>query len=260
MTVVWDPGKYLQFANERGRPFADLLARVGAADPSYVVDLGCGPGNLTATLLDRWPNAFVQGLDSSAEMIARAASLARPGRLEFAVGDLRAWDPARPVDVLVSNATLQWVPDHLELLPSFVEKLAPGGWIAIQMPGNFDAPTHTILRALSEEPRFAGFVPPDVFRPAIETPERYLDVLDWAGCTVDVWETTYLHVLEGEDAAFEWIKGTGARPILQALPDDVRPSFEEEYRARLRSAYPARSYGTVLSYRRVFAVARKDAA
>ncbi|MBM7785585.1 trans-aconitate 2-methyltransferase [Tenggerimyces flavus] len=260
MTVVWDPGKYLQFANERGRPFGDLLARVGATDPSYVVDLGCGPGNLTATLLDRWPGAYVEGLDSSAEMISSALALSQPGRLEFTVGDLRAWAPSRPVDVLVSNATLQWVPDHISVLPDLVEKLAPGGWIAIQMPGNFDAPTHTILRALAESPEFAGFVPLSTFRPAVEAPERYLEVLDWAGCTVDAWETTYLHVLEGEDAAFEWIKGTGARPILQALPDDVRPAFEAEYRSRLRSAYPAHSYGTVLSYRRVFAVGRKDEA
>lgn len=260
MTVVWDPGKYLQFANERGRPFSDLVARVGATDPSYVVDLGCGPGNLTATLLDRWPGAYVEGVDSSAEMISSALALSQPGRLEFAVGDLRAWAPSRPVDVLVSNATLQWVPDHLSVLPDLVQKLVSGGWIAIQMPGNFSAPTHTILRALSESPRYAGFVPPSTFRPAVESPERYLEVLDGAGCTVDAWETTYLHVLEGEDAAFEWIKGTGARPILQALPDDVRPAFEAEYRAQLRSAYPAHSYGTVLSYRRVFAVGRKDEA
>ncbi|CAA9406843.1 MAG: Trans-aconitate 2-methyltransferase, partial [uncultured Nocardioides sp.] len=142
MSHTWDPDRYLAFADERGRPFADLLARVGAEEPGTVVDLGCGPGNLTALLAARWPGARVVGLDSSAEMIEKAR--AAGSGIDYQVADLRGWRPSRPVDVLVSNATLQWVPGHLDLLPGLVEQVAPGGWLAFQVPANFDEPSHTI--------------------------------------------------------------------------------------------------------------------
>jgi trans-aconitate 2-methyltransferase len=271
--LVWDPGQYLQFADERARPFADLIARVGARDPRYVVDLGCGPGQLTASLRERWPDADIEGIDSSAPMIDRAqallgedtvssagASAHGTGRLSFRLGDLRDWTPVRPVDVLVTNATLQWVPGHDDLLRTWVGYLAAEGWLALQVPGNFDSPTHQILFALAaEEPWARHLTIPVRQRPGAPGPDVYLEVLAAAGCQVDAWETTYLHVLHGEDAVFEWIKGTGARPVLQALPDDVRPDFEATYKARLRKAYPPRDVGTVLPYRRVFAVARRPA-
>ncbi|GAA5033976.1 trans-aconitate 2-methyltransferase [Actinopolymorpha pittospori] len=256
--LLWDPRQYLKYAGERGRPFVDLVARVTAEDPAYVVDLGCGPGNLTATLLDRWPNATVEGIDSSAEMIEKAGALAQPGRLSFSLGDAHGWKPSRPVDVLVTNATLQWVPGHLDLLPTWVDQLAPGGFLALQVPGNFESPSHQLLFDLAaEEPwasRLAGRVTQRISAPG---PEGYLEVLAGTGCRVDAWETTYLHVLPGENAVFEWIKGTGARPILQALPDDVRPEFERIYKDRLNTAYPPRDFGTVLPFRRVFAVAQR---
>jgi trans-aconitate 2-methyltransferase len=266
--LAWDPGQYLKYADERGRPFADLVARVGARDPRYVVDLGCGPGQLTASLRGRWPDADIEGIDSSAPMIERAkallqeetASRAPAGGLSFHRGDLRDWQPTRPVDVLISNATLQWVPGHVDLLPTWVGHLAPDGWLALQVPGNFASPTHQILFALAaEEPWARHLNVPVRQRPSAPDPDVYLEVLSAAGCQVDAWETTYLHVLSGEDAAFEWIKGTGARPVLQALPDAVRPDFEAAYKARLREAYPPRDVGTVLAYRRIFAVARRSA-
>jgi trans-aconitate 2-methyltransferase len=249
----WDPHRYLQYADERGRPFADLLARVAADEPARVVDLGCGPGTLTALLAQRWPGADVLGLDSSPEMVAAAAQV--PG-VRFAVGDLRDWQPVEPVDVLVSNATLQWVPGHLELFPRLVDAVAPGGWFALQVPGNLDEPSHELRRELAAEPRFAPWVA-GVAVPEAAGAEVYLERLAALGCEVDAWETTYLHVLQGEDPVFEWVSGTGARPTLQALPDGLRAEFEAEFRARLRTAYPPGRRGTVLPFRRVFAVAHR---
>ena len=252
MRHTWDPGRYLHFSDERGRPFLDLLSRIEADAPRTVVDLGCGPGTLTRLLKQRWPDAEVRGVDSSAEMIAAAQPV--PG-LSFTVGDLREWRPPRPVDVVVSNATLQWVPGHLDLLPGLLEALAPGGWLAFQVPGNFDSPTHTIRHRLEADPRFAPHLN-EVHRPHAYGPEVYLQLLLGLGCEVDAWETTYLHVLHGEDPVFVWATGTGAGPTLQALPDGVREEFEEEFRTGLASAYPATAHGTVLPFRRVFVVAR----
>ncbi|ABL83350.1 MULTISPECIES: trans-aconitate 2-methyltransferase [unclassified Nocardioides] len=257
MAHSWDPDRYLAYADERGRPFVDLLARVRAEDPRTVVDLGCGPGNLTRLLAERWPDAAVSGLDSSPEMI-RAARAAAPD-LAFEVADLRDWAPAEPVDVLVANAVLQWVPGHLELLPRLVAGLAPGGWLAFQVPGNFEEPSHTVRDQLAAEPPYAAHTR-GVVLPSSHDPRRYLDVLAGHGCTVDAWETTYLHLLAGPDPVFTWVSGTGARPTLQALPDDLRPAFEAELRRRLAEAYPVHEYGVVLPFRRVFVVARVPAA
>jgi trans-aconitate 2-methyltransferase len=253
MPHTWDPDRYLAYADERGRPFLDLISRVDAESPRRVVDLGCGPGNLTGLLADRWPQADVLGIDSSPEMIARAEA---PG-VRFEVGDLRKWAgrESEQVDVLVSNATLQWVPDHLELLPRLVERVTPGGWFAFQVPGNFDEPSHTIRRELAAQEPYAAHTD-GVAVPDSHDPATYLEVLAAVGCTVDAWETTYLHVLTGDDPVFRWVSGTGARPTLEALPAGLREEFEEEFRARLRAAYPPRDYGVLLPFRRVFVVAR----
>jgi trans-aconitate 2-methyltransferase len=258
MAHTWDPDRYLHYADERGRPFLDLLARVGAGGPRTVVDLGCGPGNLTSLLADRWPDAAVLGLDSSAEMIAAATDSPVRGRVRFEVADLRGWVAPEPVDVLVSNATLQWVPGHLDLLPHLVAQVAPGGWFAFQVPGNFDEPSHTIRDALAAEPPYAAHTA-GVAVPSSHDPAVYLDALAALGCTVDAWETTYLHVLTGPDPVFTWVSGTGARPTLQALPDDLRPAFEQEFKRRLAVAYPGHRYGVVLPFRRVFVVAQVPA-
>lgn len=256
----WDPARYLAFADERGRPFVDLLARVaGPPAPRSVVDLGCGPGNLTALLAARWPEADVLGVDASPEMIERARAL--PG-LRAERADLRTWlTDAGPAvaDVVVSNATLQWVPGHLQLLPALLDAVRPGGTLALQVPGNMGAPSHVLVRELAAEQPYAAHTV-GVAAPASEEPVAYLAALHEAGAVeIDVWETTYLHRLAGEDAVFTWISGTGARPVLQALPDDLRARFEEDLRARLRRAYPARDGVVVLPFRRIFAVARRPA-
>ncbi|HEY3528176.1 MAG TPA: trans-aconitate 2-methyltransferase [Nocardioides sp.] len=254
MSHTWDPDRYLTYADERGRPFVELIARIAAAEPSTVVDLGCGPGNLTTLLRERWPGADVRGVDSSPEMIAKAES-ADPS-ITFEVADLRTWVAgAEPVDVLVSNATLQWVPGHLDLLPDLVSRVRSGGWFAFQVPGNFDEPSHTIRRDLAAEEPYAAHTQ-GVAVPSSHDPAVYLEALAELGCTVDAWETTYLHVLTGPDPVFTWVSGTGARPTLQALPDDLRPAFEEEFKRRLRAAYPERHGRVVLAFRRIFVVAR----
>lgn len=256
MTHTWDPERYLTYADERGRPFVELLARVGADDPRRVVDLGCGPGNLTALLARRWPGASVTGLDSSPEMI-EAARRDEP-QVDFEVVDLRDWvgDAAvAPVDVLVSNATLQWVPGHLDLLPALVARVRPGGWLAFQVPGNFGEPSHTLRSELAAESPYAEHVG-GIASPASHDPATYLDALTALGCEVDVWEATYLHVLTGPDPVFTWVSATGARPTLEALPGELRPAFEDEFRRRLRAAYPERDGRVVLPFRRIFAVAR----
>jgi trans-aconitate 2-methyltransferase len=257
----WDPQQYSRFAGERARPFADLLARVWPATaPRLVADLGCGPGTLTAGLAERWPGARVIGVDSSPDMIRKAATLAGD-RLSFAGADLVNWTPPGPVDVLVTTATLQWVPDHLSLLPRLAGLLAPGGVLALQVPHNFGAPSHALLHQLRNSAPWSGLigdgVAPGLARVAASAGAAgYLAVLVAAGCRVDAWETTYLHVLSGEDPVLEWMRGAGARPVLQALPDDERrAAFERQYAALLREAYPAQDFGTILPFQRVFAVA-----
>jgi trans-aconitate 2-methyltransferase len=256
---TWDPDRYLTYADERGRPFVELIARIGAEAPRTVVDLGCGPGNLTRLLPARWPQAEVTGIDSSPEMIAKAVE--SESGVGFAVGDVRTWAPAEPVDVLVSNATLQWVPGHLDLVPALLRAVALGGWLAFQVPGNFDEPSHTLRAELAAESPYAEHVS-DVATPDAHDAATYLAALAPLGCVVDAWETTYLHMLRGEDPVFTWVSGTGARPTLQALEDAdpvLRASFEEEFKRRLRAAYPETGHGVVLPFRRVFVVAHKDA-
>jgi trans-aconitate 2-methyltransferase len=245
-----------------GLPNAADDTPFAAAGNPVVVDLGCGPGNLTVSLLDRWPSATIHGVDSSAEMIAEAEKLrsdpAVAARLTFEVGDLRDWRvPAESIDVIVTNATLQWIPEQLDLLPGFVDALRPGGWLAIQIPGNGDAPSHAILRELAGRPPYAEYAAGKSLRPDVPGPAEYVEALSALGCTVDAWETTYCHLLPGDNAVLEWVKGTGARPVLQSLPDGLREQFEAEYGARLSEAYPRREFGTLLPFRRIFAVARK---
>jgi len=255
----WDAEVYSAFADERSRPFTDLLARVAAEAPRRVVDLGCGPGPLTAGLAQRWHDAEVTGVDSSPAMI-EAAQAHRGPRVDFVLADLAdlaAWRPREPVDVVVSNAALQWVPDHRGLLPGLVGSLAEEGWLAFQVPGNHDAPSHRALRAVAAEEPFADHTA-GVGRTAVAEPADYLADLAALGCRVDAWETTYLHVLAGPDPVLRWLEGTGARPYLDALPEALRPAFAEALGARLREAYPPAAFGTVLAFRRLFVVAQRS--
>ncbi|GGO08173.1 trans-aconitate 2-methyltransferase [Microbispora rosea subsp. aerata] len=246
---IWDPEVYGRYAAERGRPFYELVARVGARSPEYVVDLGCGTGELTATLLDRWPGAQVHGVDSSAAMIAKA-----PSGPTFEVADVRDWRPPRPVDVIVSNALLQWVPEHPDLLRRWRNDLTEGGWLAFQVPGNFGAPSHAVVRELCRTTwrEELGDVPRDA--PVLE-PAEYVDLLAGLGFTVDAWETTYVHILPGEDAVLNWIKGTALRPMLDRLPPERQADFLADCARALREVYPAKPYGTPFPFRRIFVVA-----
>lgn len=232
----WDPRQYGRYADERARPFADLVARIDVRAPGLVVDLGCGTGALTASLAERWPDAEVLGVDSSRAMLEQAAPLTSP-RLRFELADVAAWQPGGPVDVLVTNATLQWVPGHLDLLRRWVAALAPGGVLALQVPANFDAPSHRLMRELAESAEFAPHLV-GVLRgsESVAEPAQYAELLAEAGCAVDVWETTYLHVLPGEDAVLEWVRGTGLRPVLDVLDADASRAFVDQYGARLRTA------------------------
>lgn len=257
---AWNPAHYLTYADERGRPFAELLARIDA-EPDRVVDLGCGPGNQTALLADRWPGADVTGVDDSTEMIAAARSTVRDSGplLRFEVGDVRTWRPDGPVDVLITNATLQWVPGHLDLLPRLVDQVAAGGWFAMSVPGNFAEPSHTIRRDLETQAPYAEHAA-GLSAPVSHDPEVYLSALSDLGLEVDAWGTTYLHVLDASqdpDPVFTWVSGTSARPVLGALPGELREDFVGEFKQRLAAAYPTSSGRVVLPFRRVFAVGRR---
>ena len=262
-TVRWDPNQYQRYGDERSRAFVELLlridaARIGADDPAYVVDLGCGPGPLTRLLADRWPTATVRGVDSSAEMVDSAQEHAIDGRLDFVEGDIAAWQPDRQVDVLISNAALHWVPGHLDLLARFADALAPGGVLAFQVPDNFTEPSHTLLLDLRLSPRWSDQLGEGADRTAgVERPERYLQALVNAGLDADVWQTSYLHVLQGDDAVLEWVKGTALRPVLSKLDGSDRDEFLAEYAAVLNEAYPRQTFGTIFPFRRTFAVARR---
>lgn len=262
MSTAWDPRQYLRFGDERGRPFWDLVGRVPADSPGVVVDLGCGPGNMTVQLHERWPGARVTAVDSSAEMIARASEHASAS-LSFVQADLRTWEPEAPLDVLLTCATLQWVPGHQSLFGRFLAMLGEGGVFAFHVPGNFGLPSHVLLHQLAGSERWREVMAPALAgAPSSLEPDEYLRLLlDAGAATVDVWETTYLHLLSGTDPVLEWITATGLRPFLQALEASNEPSDKDEflraYAAALRAAYPQDPQGrTVFPFRRIFAVAR----
>jgi trans-aconitate 2-methyltransferase len=252
--MLWDPAVYGEFAAERGRAFHDLVARIEASRPRRVIDLGCGRGDLTASLAARWPSADVEGIDSSPEMISSAPA---GGRLSFRIGDVESWTPPADVDVIVSNATLQWVPTHRVLLGAWAAALPAGGWLAFQVPGNFGSFSHTLLQSLAHSQRWApaltGILPAD---DVVGTPEEYAGLLAAAGLTPDVWETTYVHVLQGPDPVLRWMRGTSLRPVMAALAPEPYRLFEEEFAAQLRTAYPPTERGTLFPFRRIFAVGR----
>jgi trans-aconitate 2-methyltransferase len=251
----WDPAQYGRFANERNRAFLDLTAHIETGAPRHVVDVGCGPGNLTGLLAQRWPQAFVEGIDSSPEMIAAAADVSG---VSFSLGDAGEWQPTGDVDVVVSNATLQWVPRHQELMGQWASALPSGGWLAVQVPGNFDSPSHALMRSLADTERWAPELRNVVHhRDSVGTPSSYAKVLLDAGMAADVWETTYMHVLQGDDPVLEWVRGTGLRPLLTELSPHDADEFCTQFAAKLRQAYPPGPYGTLFPFRRVFAVGHK---
>jgi trans-aconitate 2-methyltransferase len=252
---MWNPDVYLAFADHRGRPFHDLLSRVGAESPRRVVDLGCGPGNLTVTLAERWPDAVIEAVDSSQEMV----DAARARGLDAHLGELEAWTPRPDTDVVLSNAALQWVPRHRELLVEWARQLDTGAWIAVQMPGNFDAPSHAAVRELASSPKWIDALRDIPFRVGkiVDPAEDYAAMLADAGCVVDTWETTYVHELAGEHPVLNWITGTALTPVKDILAEEDWQEFRLELIPMLDERYPARPDGrTFFPFRRIFVVAR----
>lgn len=256
--MAWDVAQYETFRDERARPFVDLLARVPGARVRSAIDLGCGTGELTRGLLERWPDARIVGVDSSDEMLAAAAPRAVVGRLRFVRGDARSYVPDEPPDLIVSNAVLHWVPDHGPLLARLIAMLAPGGTLAVQMPANFDAASHMLILETAADGPWADKLARVAHHAAVHTLSFYAELLLEAGLAVDAWETVYLHVLPGDDAVLSWVKGTALRPVLALLDEAEKPRFVAAYAARLRAAYPRAAHGTLFPFRRIFFVARKE--
>lgn len=249
---MWDPAKYLDYADLRGRPFFDLVGRIGAEAPRRVVDLGCGPGNLTLSLRERWPSAVLEASDSSPDMVAAA----RAAGIDAVELDVHDWKPAPDTDVVVTNAVLQWVPDHRVLLRSWLDALGPGAWFAMQVPGNFDAPSHTLAREVAS----SFGVSPLRGDETVGTPVEYAELFGDAGWVVDAWETTYVQWLSGPDAVLEWITGTALRPVRASLDDASWSRFRAELASRLAEAYPRRADGmTLFPFRRIFVVGHRPA-
>ncbi|MCU1682287.1 MAG: tam [Amycolatopsis sp.] len=252
---MWDPAKYLDYADLRARPFYDLLARVGATSPRRVVDLGCGPGNLTTSLAERWPDAVLEAGDSSPDMVEAA----RARGLDARELDVREWTPAADTDVVVSNAVLQWVPGHQDLLRKWANDLPSGAWLAVQVPGNFGAASHAAVRELAATDEWESSLAGVVFREegTVEDPLGYANLLAEEGCAIDAWETTYTQRLSGPDAVLEWITGTALRPVKAALDADSWTRFRAQLAPMLDQAYPPRADGTTwFPFRRIFFVAR----
>jgi trans-aconitate 2-methyltransferase len=256
MATTWDPTLYLAYDDHRSRPFHDLLARIGATEPRRVVDAGCGPGHLTALLATRWPGARIDAFDSSADMVAAAVSLGVAARQ----ADVVDWVPEPDTDVVVTNAVLQWVPSHQQLLTRWVAALPAGAWLAMQVPGNFSAASHTLAReVVASRPHWRDRV---VLRDdqAVAAPAVYAQLLTAAGARVDAWETTYQQRLTGDDPVLTWMSGTALRPVADALAPDDYAEFRAVLADRLREAYPPQPDGaTWFPFRRIFAVAHKPA-
>ncbi len=252
---TWNSQQYLKFAGERTQPAVDLAARVALESPARIIDLGCGPGNSTAVLARRWPQARLTGLDSSEAMLATARQ--DFPAIEWVRGDIATWQAGVPFDLVFSNAAFQWVPDHARVIPHIFAQVAPGGALAMQIPANLSAPPHRIIRELAASPRWRERfqVAPREWRP--ESPAFYYDTLAPLAARVDIWETEYLHILPDVAAIVEWYRGTGLRPWLDALGGDVeRTQFLAEYQAALTPAFPAQSDGRVLfPFRRLFVMA-----
>lgn len=258
---TWDASQYLRFDDQRTRPCRELAARVAVvvAAPQRVIDLGCGPGNSTAVLAERWPTAQLTGLDSSPDMIA-AARKSSPAR-DWQVGDIADWaaQTGESFDVVFSNAALQWVNDHAAVFPKLLSRVAPDGALAIQMPGNYDAPAHTVMRELSNSQKWRAHFPRPVREWDVHDLPFYYNTLCPVAAVLDLWETEYLQVMPDAAAIVEWYKGTGLRPFLDALPGpEERAAFCADYLEQIKRAYPAAADGRVLfPFRRLFIVAVK---
>ena len=253
--MTWDPSQYLRYDNERSQPTRDLIAALTNFHPKTIVDLGCGTGNSSALLQQRWPTAALTGVDHSPEMLEQASMSGLAATWQQA--DLANWQPEEPADLIFSNAALHWLDDHERLFPRLISHLTWGGILAAQMPNNFSQPSHTLIAEIASEPRWKQRLG-EVIRPSPVAPvERYLELLEPLTTDIRVWTTTYFHVLRGEHPVAEWTGGATLRPVISALGDDA-DNFINEYRSRLAVAYPPRpDASTVLPFTRMFILARR---
>ncbi|MGH6888863.1 MAG: methyltransferase domain-containing protein [Rhizomicrobium sp.] len=252
----WDPNAYLAFAGERNRAAGELLARIGLRSPGRIADLGCGTGASASLLAARWPEAEIDGIDSSPDMLAKARRSGAKAR--WIMADIGAWQPDRPYDLVYSNAALHWVGDHERLLPKLLSFLSPGGVLAFQVPRNFTEPSHTIAQELAKAPRWAEKLAGARDWWTILEPEAYCAILEPLAPRIDIWETRYLHRLKGPDAVFQWVLGSGLRPYRDALREKEREAFLAQYRTLADQAYPQRRDGiTLFPFKRLFCIAAR---
>jgi len=252
---MWDAAQYSKYLSERTRPFLDLLGQVPANEPRLIVDLGCGLGNLTRILAERWPSARVIGIDSSPEMLGQAKPI--PGRLEFVQADIGSWAPGEAVDVLLSNAALHWIPDHAAFLARLTGMLAPGGTLAVQMPNRFQTASHAAVEATLADARWSHLKGVGLHRESVMPILWYVQRLRERGLTVNAWETTYVHVMPGRSPVVEWLKGTALRPLLERLDSKATDEFLDELGRRLDAAYPPDGNVTLFPMPRIFFVATR---
>jgi trans-aconitate 2-methyltransferase len=252
---TWDPAQYLKFSNERVRPAFDLLAQVPLGNAEQVVDLGCGTGNMTGILKQRFPAADVLGVDGAETMLEKARA-ANPS-CRFEQGDFSTWSPAAPPDLIFSNAALHWVTNHETLFPRLLSLLAPNGVLAVQMPSMHDAPLRALQNEVAKQGPWSRFLDDAGYARSLLPVETYYDVIRPRVASLDIWTTTYLHVLTGDDAVTEWAAGSSLRPFLDKLPPDQAVAFRAAYSEALRPHYPKRPDGTtLLPFKRLFLIAR----
>lgn len=261
--MKWDPSKYTEFADHRGRPYLDLMARVDHLAPKKIVDLGCGPGNMTKLLAERWPEALVLGLDSSQSMIDSANAQNNPPNLSFELADATSWQADDTIDMLFSNAMLQWIPGHQDLLRRWLDQMDTEAAVAIQVPGNFGSASHAVMREVAAEPKWSSKLE-GVLRhdDAVGEPADYQRLLIDAGYTADVWETSYQQLLAGEDPIVDWVRGTALLPVKAVLSEPDYLEFENDYRHAVSGHYPALEVAggaklTNFPFRRIFMVGQK---
>jgi trans-aconitate 2-methyltransferase len=253
---VWDPQQYRRFGRYRERAALDLIARIDVDAPAAIVDLGCGPGNITRRLAERWPTAEVIGVDASPAMLA--AARVEGASISWIEANIARWQPERPVDVVFSNAALHWLDDHATLFPRLVSWLKPNGVLAVQMPRNFDEPSHTAVAETVAAGSWCERLRPLLRHGPVAPPGCYADWILPMVQHLDLWETIYWHVFTGDNPVVEWTGGAALRPLLAELDATEQRAFLADYSARITRAYPPRKDGTTLfSFRRLFVVARR---
>lgn len=252
----WDPQQYEKFSDQRLRAGYDLLARIPMQAFQTVYDLGCGTGQLTRLLPHYWPDAKIVGVDNSPEMLTEARK--KPAPIAWEQHDINTWHPAQIPDLIFSNATLQWLNNHAQLIPKLINFLQPEGVLAIQMPTNFNAPSHRLILIAARSGPWRKTLEPLLRPNSVLTPEQYLEILTPITQSQDVWQTTYYSLLSGENPVVEWVKGTFLKPLLDALKEPERSQFLADYSERIKAAYPVRNDGlTLFPFQRLFLVVKR---